>query len=1473
LGGVTFGVSLNQPLLFQDGVLGNFVLQYNKAVELQAVDSVGGLPDAVKPHSLLMRNQHEKLPITLRSQPFLLPVGQEGYLRAGVTSSGADKIIVRLIPLDWKRIEGWNGTRTFGQPQGLNLYDCKIPVPSVAPDRRFFLRMDFYGKKSILASNPQLEFCPIGLPPQVKRLGDPRQLFYLNGDHSLVAQSPAGALQPLQAENVRLVPGISGKGMAVPANGRLNFAASDFDKERGTISAWFKINWELESPGGNATPGIFNNIFVLDGMRGKCASLKAKNRIGLPSDTGLTGLLYPHEWHHVVLTWNGKEHYGYWDGKMLDCNPTIVAAKAPTVLALGQNRNYRGLDGVIDEVCVYNEALTAEEVGDLYAKFRPVTASPLDMAATAGEASLRILFDNVATTPQKSTIDLRLETEAGKPLQSRKYQLELKPRSETIRDFTFRAPAGFHRLKLRYPNGLENSYVITVVEKEKPQRETQLKRNLVAEIDCTSAPVGQDAYYDDGNCRVVTTPAGKVRECFGKNWFTGFAYRIGNLKPGRAYWLDVDYPDDGDRSFYVAACPVYQGKVHSAYNDSMGIITGFNHPLSHKMLTKKLLFWADHQEYVILFGRWRNRFSEAGPACSKFRVYEQVGRLPAAPRPIANGREIGIWQEDPTMFAGTWFKQASTNGKVDYPFWKTKLERMVEYMDYMGHTSYTTLGCDYFGDLTGNIRRNNASLDHAFKGYIFGYLDMMATMFDHHDKTFYLLFNNRFVNRNRASTFERFSGKAVPKDIYEAAGAGEAANNLFTGEDTITSGMDPIHPKSVEFYRYYTAAWTEKFGSHTSYNGVEFLCGLFYYADGLNNGYGDWQVNAFRRETGVKVPEFTGLKRFGKRREWLLKNAREAWIDWRCRHLTAACRTVAQELGDRKMVLRVALNHLPDVHAKLARGIHPRDIVTTQYREMGLDLKALETIPNLVLLPQIRPNYSQTGLSGYSHGDERSYNFSEELRELLGTLQLPAAMLSGHSCMEVYNKGAVHFRNMPVQHKDLNSYAMVHANKEHALENAAFMLAAADLRYFRIGWWGNPECGVYEPFRNFYAAFRQMPNTDFKTVSGLNDPVAVRYADHFIYCVNWAPFAATVKLKGRSLGTLTNAVTGETCAKTLMLQPGQLIVLKTANPVKSLSVKLLKNKKVVGALKAKIALKAAHADPNDAAAQRVIARAQKLYSENKYAAASYALQDRSIRRLGDVSGPPSVFFNPQTMKLDVTGANTVSVMSFPKNWAQAENGAFKARIAEETDYEFALDFGNGYPVKYTFYLQSAGRDPQPPLHYQVSAENTPRGFPFKVDYAYYWTPEGLGIKASMENQQFYPPLKMSEMYRNDCLQIYVDSLNKASQETIGIYPDGVVTFQCGLVDKKPLLWRDYPNGLVCDKAKVSVSQNHGHMLFDVFIPAEYLPKVAFRPGSVFGLSLFFNNRDSATSHAHVSTRPHTEGPYMNPYVWNKLILK
>ncbi|HSQ02693.1 MAG TPA: hypothetical protein VLN59_01585, partial [Burkholderiales bacterium] len=208
----------------------------------------------------------------------------------------------------------------------------------------------------------------------------------------------------------------------------------------------------------------------------------------------------------------------------------------------------------------------------------------------------------------------------------------------------------------------------------------QLKKTLVQDIDLVATAPD----YRSGNTRVVNKAFGAYRESDDRGWFdyqrgafklsppSWFAYVLKNLAPQQAYLVEVDYPDDADRTFAIAL----RESDPLSYPVAGGVDSGGEFALSQKMQTQALLVYPRAREPRIVF---LNAHNGKRAAAARARVYRVDGPLPALVPAQQNGRTYANWYEEGSNLLSMY--GAPNDGPAGT---RTALERWAQALDYMG---------------------------------------------------------------------------------------------------------------------------------------------------------------------------------------------------------------------------------------------------------------------------------------------------------------------------------------------------------------------------------------------------------------------------------------------------------------------------------------------------------------------------------------------------------------------------------------------------------------------------------------------------------------------------------------------------------------------------------------------------------------------------------------------------------------------
>jgi hypothetical protein len=149
-----------------------------------------------------------------------------------------------------------------------------------------------------------------------------------------------------------------------------------------TIETWIKFNQLTSDWEGIVTKG--NSSWRLQATPWANTVYFAANGVGPTEDLYGSRNVRDGQWHHVAAVYDGTNMFLYVDGTVDVWQPaTGLISQNNSPVCIGQTAESTGyfFDGLIDEVSIYNRALTASEIQAIYAagsggKCPPLTAPP-----------------------------------------------------------------------------------------------------------------------------------------------------------------------------------------------------------------------------------------------------------------------------------------------------------------------------------------------------------------------------------------------------------------------------------------------------------------------------------------------------------------------------------------------------------------------------------------------------------------------------------------------------------------------------------------------------------------------------------------------------------------------------------------------------------------------------------------------------------------------------------------------------------------------------------------------------------------------------------------------------------------------------------------------------------------------------------------------------------------------------------------
>lgn len=1295
--------------------------------------------------------------------------------------------------------------------------------------------------------------------------------------------------EPVYAKGVRLCDGVKGRGLYVDEKGGgLEYAIGQIVSEptNGAFSCWFRM--DEDAIGGmlqfdsactedrsewSKNPNLSRNRRRL--MSALCGNIDAGSYVNydyaeIGDGKNWAGTVKSNEWHQVLVQYRGDGCEMFLDGVLfmhrMAWKGKFPGGKDIGRLLIGVVPSHRrdawcSWGGAIDEVKLYDRALTPREVEEEYAKVRPYLLELMDHTATVGKET-EIRFR-------------RRDLPGGEVVQ---YTRTVKPEKP-----------GVFRIRER-----DFHYDLLAIDPAAPRapladRQVFDASTLVADIDCTKET--SSAVFNHCGSSVVTNAAGCAYRESDLSIGVGFAYRVALKNPGKAHWVELEYPDDAKREYALAVYPENRGVLYTITLDCFGIMTGMDSPTTGGLATRRLLFFPDCPAVAVAVMGYRPFPGSKPPAASRIRVYEatyDAPRPPAAPAPAgAPRRTFGVWDEDPTMDSHLAFAHFNGYGdmRASLEFYRHKWQNVLDYMAYEGLNAWVIKAVDYNGD-TGH---QYATFEHVSQygsspGRVPGWDDLGARMLDDAGHDVWLRLNWRLTNGGWLASL----GGDPTLDVTMADRKGKS-----------TGGWGALkfhHPVVRKALKRLLAGYRDRFSVYRHFRGVTLneMCAPGFM--GIENGYDDDTVSLFEKETGVKIPAKDAPGRY----RFLVEGAadvRKAWLDWRCAKTAEVARELADELragGHDGLTLQFWVR--AETYADRHLDRWPDYDMETALREAGVDLAALRAVEGLEPVLFVRPDYFRS--NGRVDMNEPYLMYSDEFAKTLNKDGIRTMNVMRHGNFELYDPitGTNYWKNAwwappTVSLRNDNMflyYATPHPQDPYVLEPFAYLLAETDVQDFEHGFWGMPDVGVNDVYRPFVREYVKIPRGSFRLLEGFaNDPVAVRVGPKGAgwYLVNREGCRVTVTAKRRGLARLFRG------AFALELGPCELKYFPQDFDLDPSSFRAVPEPAYVRRVTADVeALRKAAAElPASSLARDVMPRIEAELAAGRWSKVRALLLTKAVRaeRLRNkVELRPA--FDPKALTLDVTVRNmedgpltgTLALAQKPQGGLRAKKESHAVSVppgGERTyRFEYEPEDGKTVPAKpgefhywvslatqkstekacWTFHrldcTRRGGTRAKPFSFYstwatygrakELLAERYGKELCFRGNLE--WDEKGVYVTLDVEDPEFIGSNAPYELFADsDSLQIYFDPRNDGRLFAPPGYDADDVVFQAGYLKGKPVVYYETPEKRVCEGATVSrTPAAKGWSHWEVFIPKDAVPGLRLGTGRVFGWNVQVNQR-------------------------------
>ncbi|HWI15679.1 MAG TPA: family 10 glycosylhydrolase, partial [Burkholderiales bacterium] len=614
-----------------------------------------------------------------------------------------------------------------------------------------------------------------------------------------------------------------------------------------------------------------------------------------------------------------------------------------------------------------------------------------------------------------------------------------------------------------------------------PQPGGELKKELVFDVDTTATAPD----YAAGETRVVRKPFGAYRESDDRGWLdylhsrvklgepSWFAYVLKGVAKQQPYLVEVDYPDDADRTFAISL----RESDPLSYPVTGGVDSGGEFALTQRMQTQSLVFWPRASDPRIAFITARNGKTAAA---ARIRVYRITGPLPALVE-APTGRRYVNWYEEGSNFFSMYGAPGQTPAGS-----RAALERWAQALAYMGgDTLWPTVAI------------------YSFALYPSVYHKSFSRVWEHDVLRQTLL----IAEKHRLKVVPELHPRADELSWPYANGPDPKANRLVSRNgathDDLPPFYNPLLPANQDWYVDMIGELVDRYGDSPALDGVS-LRFMQWKNPALHNfhsldwGYDDYTVAQFTKDTGIQVPAGNDAGRAAARYRFLMSNAREQWIAWRCRRVAQLLTRIRDRVRKARPDLTVYVPVFPMTEAGSTynRG-------TAWLREAGLDPKLISAIDGVALVNAL-----------HTYGRRADADTNALLR---GNLTAPAQVhaLAAPGQAARFLPTASYFEGteaivpaeklgFPANTRKTWMSAVVNPAGRSYLERFAVLLAEADA--LMLGDGGNAYTLGQPELREFLAEYRRLPAVPFRPRADARDPVAIWEGEsggnYYFYAVN-----------------------------------------------------------------------------------------------------------------------------------------------------------------------------------------------------------------------------------------------------------------------------------------------------------------------------------------------------------------------------------
>ena len=981
-------------------------------------------------------------------------------------------------------------------------------------------------------------------------------LFHLDFDTGFAASVARGDRAPTNANRPTLVPGISGQAAQFGPRQALRYLADkNLRKACGAISVWMQTPvdgndadawlhiFREEGPNQPGSNALWLWLFPKSGLRWDVRD-KADSYVVLSASAAWK----KGEWHHVVACWDAwRGTTVYVDGKLrafggsgdsgkkfipISWEPVSYPA---FIVGADAVEGQRPWQGALDEFKIFSRPLSINEARAEYGRFCKVPAAvdALDPYLWAGaEETLTLSFENQKGSDVQARASYGVKDAAGAVVaQGELGALTISADKRLHVPLKLNLPKkGVYALTVTVKTAdAERAFVSQVYALARAEPVQQAKRALVTVAEVDAAALA--GVIESAPSKIVASPLGAYREAGGRrNDRFALSFRV--TEPHAPHVAVVTYPDDKPRTMEVMLQPL---DVRHDYQAQTGVFTGDEYPLSNAMQEQKIVFWPQGENMSFVF----MTVEKGRPAAVKtLKIYRLEGGFPRTEvKPFSGSvpaREIGLYHEDPVL--ADCYGSLPGNPRMHlFPQFETVIDRMLDYHQSFGMNTVHYPVSWYHGPLFGS--EAEPLTDFGGRPHPAGFPKYLMRRLAARGMTFNAWLHLHQIDSLLPHTMTdddrvRAGEETVINMRYD--------NRLFYrawhGKDPV---YNPLDPHVQEAVKRQVAELVARYGDEPALTGVTLNTvrhSIFAFGS-LESGYNDVNLVRFQQETGLTIPvDRKDRFRFAKSYQWLMANAREPWIQWRCRKLHDYYKELAGILRAhrRDLTLGVVIFAAEDAKAS-ADPLDPAQRALQWAREQGIDPALYAQDHEIVLRYSMVPADLRWrrahGVTDPHVYDLRAVNSAPE--KVVPITLTPSASVNMH---DRYFENDV-ARTAPLKGLSAKTQecgwrvSALNGNTVHGLENHVFALNNLDALTITKGGFLVGTFGIEDKLARFAKAYRALPAVKFEDIAGLADPVRVRQkvvdGANYVYVLNRLPYPVTVELALEG-GAAEDLVSGET---------------------------------------------------------------------------------------------------------------------------------------------------------------------------------------------------------------------------------------------------------------------------------------------------------------------------------------------------------